>query len=194
MIHIENQWAENGRTMDGHFFHKNAHNGAFREHRGNLLIVRGMYIHSPVLGLSGQCDIVEFHKDNKGVPISGEEGIWIPYPVEYKRGHKKPDFCDAVQVCAQAMCLEEMYCCDIREGAIFYGESRRRQQVVIDDDLRNRVKEAAKEMHEMYLRGTTPKAKKRKACESCSLLDLCIPELDQTESVEDYLQTALRSG
>lgn len=194
LIHIENQWAENGKTMDGRFFHKNAHNGMMKERRGNLLIARGLYIHSRALGLTGQCDIVEFHQDPNGIQIQGEKDLWVPYPVEYKRGRKKYDICDEAQVCAQAMCLEEMYCCNLSEGAIFYGETRRRYVVPLNDSLRERVVDAVRSMHDLYRRGTTPKAHVRKGCQSCSLRDVCIPELQNSEQVSDYLTRLLREA
>lgn len=111
LIHIEAQWAENLRTVDGHLMHENVHNQEFRESRGDRLIVRGLAIHSARLGISGQCDMVEFRQDPAGVPLRGREGLWLPYPVEFKRGKPKEDDADELQLCAQAMCLEEMLCC-----------------------------------------------------------------------------------
>ena len=192
LIHIEKQWEENGLTMDGTFFHKNAHNAQSREKRGGILIARGAYIHSRKLGLSGQCDIVEFHRceegqDAEGVPIHDMDGLWKPYPIEYKRGRVKPTRCDEAQVCAQAMCLEEMYCCGIASGAIFYGENRRRYEVLFDEALRQQVRDAVREMHDLYRRGRTPGAKRQKGCSSCSMANLCMPTLSETETVEAYL-------
>lgn len=187
LIHIENQWAENAKTVDGEFFHKNAHNSISHEKRGNILITRGMYIHSRELGVSGQCDVVEYHRDNAGIQLPNENGKWVPLPVEYKRGHAKIDDSDKVQVCAQAMCLEEMYCCAIPMGAIFYGETRRRQDVNLTLELRQLVKTTLKKMHELYGRGKTPKARLKSGCRSCSLKEICVPELPTEESVESYI-------
>lgn len=194
LIHIENQWAENERTMDGNFFHKNAHNGLQRERRGNLLIVRSMYIHSRELGISGQCDIVEFHQAEQGVSLNDTDGLWIPYPIEYKRGHKKPDIYDEAQVCAQALCLEEMYLCNIPEGAVFYGEDRRRQRVEFSEELRGKIIETVHLMHELQKKGLTPKAHRKKGCDSCSLKDLCMPELEEAAPVDAYLKALVREG
>ena len=118
LIHIENQWAENFRTVDGSLMHTHVHDQAFRESRGDRLIVRGLAVHSSELGISGQCDVVEFHQNPEGVPFQGKEGLWLPYPVEYKRGRPKENNADELQLCAQAMCLEEMLCCTVSEGEI----------------------------------------------------------------------------
>ena len=128
LIHIENQWAENYRTIDGSILHQNAHDSQFRESRGDRVIIRGVSIHSSLLGVSGQCDVLEYHREDTGIPLAGKEGLWQPYPVEYKRGSPREDTGDALQLCGQAMCLEEMLCCDIPEGALYYGEIRRRER------------------------------------------------------------------
>ena len=121
LIHLEQQWQENLRTVEGGLLHRRAHDEAARERRSDTLILRGLQVVSHQLGLSGQCDVVEFHATPKGVPLQGEEGLWQPYPVEYKRGKPKSHQADELQLCAQAMCLEEMLCCSIPEGALFYG-------------------------------------------------------------------------
>ena len=136
LIHLEQQWQENLRTVEGGLLHRRAHEGAARERRSDTLILRGLQVVSHQLGLSGQCDVVEFHAAPKGVPLQGEEGLWQPYPVEYKRGKPKSHQADELQLCAQAMCLEEMLCCDIPEGALFYGEPRRREPVAFTEELR----------------------------------------------------------
>lgn len=187
LIHIEGQWQENEKTIDGELFHKNAHNDSMREKRGNTIIERGIYIHSRALGLTGQCDIVEFHKTDKGITLFGEDGLWMPYPIEYKRGHEKPDESDKAQLCAQAMSLEEMYVCHISQGAIYYGERRHRMEVEFSSSLRSLVTKSVMEMHDLFSKGRTPKVKTRKNCRSCSLYDICVPEISQIESVNDYL-------
>ena len=192
LIHIENKWQENERTVDGRFFHENAHNSLSNEKRGDIIISRGMYIHSRKLGLTGQCDIVEFYKSKDGVGIYGYEDLWLPYPVEYKRGRKKPDITDCVQVCAQAMCLEEMYCCSIREGAIFYGENCRRQIVDINEEIREKVTVAVNEMHALYKKGHTPRVKRKKVCEACSLEEQCMPQIMDKESVSKYINRMVK--
>ena len=191
LIHIEQQWAENVRTVEGNFLHERAHNEQLRESRGDLLIARGLRVQSLTLGLTGQCDVVEFHADPAGVSIHGEDGLWRPFPVEYKRGHPKAHHADELQLCAQAMCLEEMLCCSISEGALFYGEPRRRTPVLFSSELRQQVAAFADEMHQYYRRGHTPKARPGRFCNACSLKDLCLPQLTRRGAVSGYLRKAV---
>ena len=191
LIHVENQWQENLRTTEGHLLHQRAHDGTQRERRGDTLILRGLPIVSYTLGLSGQCDIVEFHLTPEGIPLRGEEGLWLPYPVEYKRGKPKEHRADELQLCAQAMCLEEMLCCEIPQAALFYGEPRRRMAVVLSQELRQTVRDFSGEMHQYAQRGYTPKAKPGKFCSACSLKDLCLPQLTRRGAVSGYLKNAL---
>ena len=191
LIHIENQWAENFRTADGHLMHERVHDQEFRESRGDRLTVRGLAIHSAQLGISGQCDAVEFYRDPDGIPLRDREGLWQPYPVEYKRGKPKEDNADELQLCAQAMCLEEMLCCTVPEGALYYGEPRRRTVVLFTPELRQQVRDSLTEMHQLYQRRYTPKVKPSKACSACSLKDLCLPKLMSRKKVADYLSAAM---
>lgn len=193
MIHIENQWAENEKTVDGKFLHRNAHNPVKREKRGDVLTVAGLYIHSYRLGISGQCDIVEFHADPNGIELHGENGRWIPYPVEYKRGREKGNSCDEAQLCAQGICLEEMYCCHLDKGALYYGEVRRREEVLFSENLRQMVTNQLMEMHKLYQQGRTPAVHMQNGCRSCSLIDICIPKLEKQESVSAYIQRMKRT-
>lgn len=194
LIHIEAQWAENYRTVDGNLMHEHVHDQEARESRGNLLIVRGLAVHSARLGVSGQCDAVEFHSSPEGISLAGREGLWLPYPVEYKRGKPKEHDADALQLCGQAMCLEEMLCCAIPEGALFYGEPRRRTVVEFTAQLRQQVSDYLSEMHELYRRQYTPKVKPTKACNACSLKDLCLPKLSGRKKVADYLAGAMEES
>ena len=193
LIHIENQWAENYRTADGRILHENAHNSEFSEQRGDRLITRDMRVFSATLGVSGACDILEFHRGSTGIPLKGKTGLWQPYPVEYKRGKPKQDTEDALQLCGQAICLEEMLCCEIPVGALYYGEIRRRTEVLFTPDLRLEVQKLLTEMHALYDRGHTPKVKPTKACNACSLKELCLPKLMRSKSVETYLHRTMES-
>ena len=188
LIHMEQQWAENVRTTDGRILHEKAHDSSIREKRGDLIITRDMSIHSALLGVSGKCDVVEFHRGETGIPLPGQEGLWQPYPVEYKRGSPKITDADRLQLCAQAMCLEEMLCCEIPEAALYYGEIRRREIVDLDPDMREKVRALLTEMHELYQRHHTPKVKPSKGCNACSLKELCLPKLMKKRSVTDYLR------
>jgi CRISPR-associated exonuclease Cas4 len=194
LIHVENQWEENLRTADGRVMHKNAHDPTFHTLRGDILTVRAIKIHSPKLGISGECDVVEFRRSENGVNIPFSEGKWLPYPVEYKRGAPKPQPWDEAQLCAQAMCLEEMLCCDVPLGALYYGETRHRVEVAISPELRKLVTDTVKEMHELYNKGYTPKAKRTKACNACSLNNICLPGLGKSPSVDEYMKKALNGG
>jgi CRISPR-associated exonuclease Cas4 len=190
LIHIERVWTENARTADGRVMHERAHSGA-SELRGDTLTVRSLKISSHTLGLSGECDIVEFHRGDGGVPLSGREGLWHAYPVEYKRGKTKLNDCDRMQLCAQAMCLEEMLRCDVPEGALFYGEPRRRELVAFTSALRAEVTQAACEMREMFDRRHTPSVKTSAKCKACSISGECLPVLMKKRSVDEYLRGAL---
>lgn len=194
LIHIEQQWKENLRTVEGDLFHRRAHDEQARERRGDFLILRGLSVVSPSLGISGKCDVVEFHADPKGVPLHGEEGLWLPFPVEYKRGRPKAHQADELQLCAQAMCLEEMLCCEIPDGALFYGETRRRVRVPFTPDLREEVRTDAAQMHDLYRRGRTPQVKPTKSCSACSLKDLCLPRLSRAGSVQAYLRANMENA
>ena len=191
LIHIEQQWAENLRTVEGSLLHERAHDRDFSESLRDLYVVRGLRVFSSTLGVSGECDVVEFHRDPDGVKLAEKEGLWLPYPIEYKRGVQKEGDCDALQLCGQAMCLEEMLCCDIPEGALYYGQTRRRQVVPFTDELREEVRTALTEMHALYKRGYTPKVKPSKSCNACSMKELCLPVLCKNKSAAAYLRSGM---
>ena len=191
LIHIEQQWKENLRTVEGDLFHRRAHDEQARERRGDVLILRGLSVASSALGLSGKCDVVEFHADPGGVSLRGEEGLWTPFPIEYKRGAPKSHQADELQLCAQAMCLEEMLCCAVPEGAIFYGETRRRTTIAFTPALRQQVCAMVEEMHQLRRRGHTPKVRPSKGCSACSLKELCLPALMKGKDVDVYLRRAM---
>lgn len=191
LIHIEQQWAENYQTTAGALMHKKAHDETSVERREDLLIMRGLRIASPELGLSGQCDVVEFRQDQKGIGLSGYDGTWRVEPVEYKRGTAKEGCEDEVQLCAQAMCLEEMFLTEIPKGYLYYGENKRRTEVAFDEALRSQVRELCKEMHSLYQKGRTPRVKTSKKCRSCSLKDICLPKLNKDLNVERYIRSRL---
>lgn len=194
LIHIEQQWSENLRTVEGKIFHQRAHDGAQRESRGDLRIVRDLHIHSCELGISGSCDVVEFRRSAIGIPLNGTDGLWQVYPVEYKRGAPKPTDVDRLQLCAQAMCLEEMLCCEIGEAALFYGETRHREIVTLDAGLREQVRSMFAEMHELCRRSHTPKVKPGRGCSACSLREICLPKLAKVRSVKSYLQKSMEDA
>ncbi|MCI5648976.1 MAG: CRISPR-associated protein Cas4 [Fusicatenibacter sp.] len=191
LIHIEQQWEENYRTVDGNMMHKHAHDDNFHEKRGDLLIVRGMAVSSPILGISGECDIVEFKRDDQGVPLHGQEGNYSVTPVEYKRGSPKADESDKLQLTAQAMCLEDMLCCEVPAGYLYYGETKHRVRIELTEELRAQTRNMLAEMHEMFQKGYTPKAKRTKSCNACSLKNICLPVLGGKKSASAYINMHL---
>ena len=192
LIHVENQWQENYHTMDGMLMHKNAHDPFFSEKRGDVIIKRSVSVSSRELGISGECDVVEYHAAPEGISLAGYPGTWLPFPIEYKRGKPGTTDGNALQLCAQAMCLEEMLCCQIPSGALYYGETRHREPVDFSPELRAQVKIYVKEMHEVFARGATPRVKPHKGCRTCSLQDLCLPKLMKRKSVSIYVEEALK--
>lgn len=187
LIHIEQCWQENLRTVEGEYLHDRAHDPYFTEKRGDVVTSRGMPVFSRTLGINGVCDIVEFQQSPRGVSIFGRDGLWLPTPVEYKHGSPKENDCDALQLCAQAMCLEEMLGCTVKEGCLFYGETNHRMKIKLDDELREKVKTMLLEMHTLYQRRYTPKVQPTKSCKACSLAELCMPKLCKNKSAARYI-------
>lgn len=186
LIHIEQMWDENLFTAEGRIMHEKVHEEG-NESRGAVRIARGVPLRSLRLGLVGVADVVEFHKIGKGV--------WQPFPVEYKRGKPKPDHCDAVQLCAQAMCLEEMLSVAVPQGALFYGKTRRRTDVAFDEKLRRETEQTAQAARNLIVAGVTPPPVYAKRCESCSLIGDCMPKkIEKRLSVKRYLARMTESG
>ena len=191
LIHIEQKWEDNLRTVEGNILHEHAHDEKKSEKRGGVITTRGMPIKSALLGLSGACDVVEFHEDESGVSLFGRKGKFLPLPVEYKRGHSKATDADRLQLCAQAICLEEMLLCDVASGCLYYGETKRREVVEFSHELRERVYNMAEEMHAYFSRRYTPKVKTGSFCKACSLQDVCLPKLNGSKTVAEYLGNKL---
>ena len=179
LIHVERQWQENVLTVEGKLLHKHADDPYFTETRNGVITTRSVPIASYRLGLAGVCDVVEFTKSPDGVQLPGRDGLYLPAPVEYKRGREKRDPCDEVQLCAQAICLEEMLAVTIPVGYMYYGETRHRVAVELTAELRELVRDMSEEMHAYFQRGYTPRVKPSKACRSCSLVDICLPVLQE---------------
>lgn len=176
LIHLEQMWSENRFTAEGRNMHDRVHElGA--DSRGDIRIVRGLRLRSLQLGLTGVADVVEFHRSENGTEVPGIKGRWSVFPVEYKRGKPKSNGCDRIQLCAQALCLEELLECKIAGGALFYGSSKRRQAVAFDDGLRENTVQAAVDLHRLINAGVTPPAIYGKKCKQCSLLNECMPQL-----------------
>lgn len=191
LIHIEQQWSENYHTAVGELMHKKAHDPYITEKRKDVLIVRALPIASRKLGAVGECDIVEFHKCDDGVSLRGHHGLYSIYPIEYKKGKPKVSEEDKLQLVVQTMALEEMFSTQIEEGAIYYGETRRREVVQVSQELRDMATKMFEEMHDYFKRGYTPKVKQSKSCNSCSLKDICLPRLNKAGSVKNYISQML---
>lgn len=186
LIHVEGQWAENRLTAEGNVTHERVHGGGGRTAPG-MRTAFALHLRSLALGLSGRADAVEFHQPpEQGAP-------WTPFPVEHKRGRPKQGDADRVQLCAQALCLEEMLDVAVPAGALFYGQTRRRQDVDFDAGLRARTTAAARRFHELVDTGRTPPADYApEKCDGCSLLPLCQPKAaGRGRSVRRYLAGAL---
>lgn len=194
LVHLEQTWRENALTAEGRVAHERV-DAAHGVSRANVRVTRGLPLRSLTLGLVGRADVVEFHRtvdDEAGILIPGLDGRWKPYPVEYKRGKAEWTKPYRVQLCGQALCLEEMLSVEIPRGALFYARMRRREEVVFDPDLRRATVEAARRFHEIMARGETPTAYRAPKCRSCSLLAVCLPPRRQRESVSRYLSSAIR--
>lgn len=176
LIHLEGLWDENRLTAEGHILHDRAHEGA-TETRGDVRTARGLRLRSLRLGITGVADVVEFHRvEDDGISLAGVAGLWSPVIVEYKRGKPKIGREDEVQLCAQALCLEEMLKVSIQSSVLFYGQPRRRYEVVFTEQLRKDTESLASRLHELNDAGITPLAEYSKKCKSCSLLNLCLPK------------------
>src|SRR5271166_6896229 len=185
LIHLEQQWVESRLTAEGRLMHEHAHEQK-EEWREGVRVSRGLAVRSLRLGLAGIADVVEFRSEPQG------QGPPRPFPVEYKRGRPKPDRCDEVQLCAQALCLEEMTGVDVPSGAIFYGQPRRRTAVNFDSNLRAETEMLAERMHALYATRATPPAQYAPKCDRCSLLEICLPATaGEGRSVARYLKNAL---
>ncbi|MDZ4722650.1 MAG: CRISPR-associated protein Cas4 [candidate division Zixibacteria bacterium] len=215
LIYIENIWAENRLTSEGAQLHQHAHEPDSETRHGGqahpVHITRSLRVHSFQHGLSGICDVVEFHLSEASsqqtssndsasesvpqtdmispprvatstdlppaIPLDNLSGLWRPFPIEYKRGKPKFDHCDEVQLCAQAICIEEMLGVSVPNGAIFYGQTRHRHAVSFTPALRQVTEQTAARVHELTAIGKTPPPVYEKKCRSCSLIDICMPKV-----------------
>lgn len=193
LIHIEQQWSDNYFTVDGELKHQRTDNSDIHERRRNVVTVRSMPVKSHTMCITGKCDVVEFKKVESGssIYIPQYEGNYDVTPVEYKRGKSKDDISDILQLLAQAYCLEEMLATQIDKGYLFYFETRRREEVKFTQELREKLAEIIKEMHSYMDRGYTPKVRTGYKCKTCSLKDVCLPELNKNKKVTQYIQGRL---
>lgn len=197
LIHIEQQWQENSLTVEGEHLHEHADSPFENDTRKEVRTTRGVALSSTRLGLRGIADVVQYVRDdnlpgNESVSLVDRKGKWKIVPVEYKHGKPKPNDVDKVQLCAQGICLEEMFNIDINEGYIYYKIIRRREQVIFDADLRKRVEYLAKRMHQMFRTRNVPKPVEEIYCKSCSLFEICQPSWNKVEEdVSRYISRNL---
>ena len=194
LIHIEQQWKENALTAEGRIMHQRADDPFFTETRNGVITARSVPIASYRLGLSGVCDVVEFTSSPEGVKLPGRDGLYLAAPVEYKHGKPMEKPADKAQLCAQALCLEEMLSVAIPTGYLYYGEIRHRVAVDLTAELRGLVRDMSEEMHAYFARGYTPRVKTSKACRSCSLADVCLPNLQvKVMPASKYIKQAIET-
>jgi len=196
LIHVEQQWAENVHTVRGDIFHDKVHNPTILESRKNIFISRSLPVISYKLGFYGIIDAVEFVKDPKGCYISAKKSNFRLYPVEYKVGKPKLNRCDAVQIGVQALCLEEMFQTEIKQGYLYYGKTRHREQIEISEDLRKEIQQVSIEMHQL-MNGERDSDKPvfHTVCRNCSMYNICLPQLHKTYlSVNKYIQISISNG
>ena len=190
LIHVEQVWLENRLTAEGRIMHERVHEAGMVS-RGDIRVEYSMPLRSLSLGLIPKADVVEFHRRSE-YPQGGNDK-WQPFPVEYKHGKPKKDDSDKVQLCAQAICLEEMLEVEVPEGALFYGKTRRRQDVLFDNELRALTKETAKRFHDLVEKGKTPPPVYTKRCDNCSVYEICLPgAVGKGILIKDYFSEALR--
>jgi len=196
MIHIENQWEENLRTVEGDIMHKRAHEGPVLESRGDTLFSREMHVKSKELGITGICDVIEFNSVDcesvDTVRLQNKKGFYTITPIEYKKGKPKITDADRLQLIAQVICLEEMFCTKIDVGYMFYGETKHREKIIATEEMRSMVREIVKEMHKLFDSKVTPKVKPSKSCNACSLKDICLPKLMNIKTVRQYMDDAIK--
>jgi CRISPR-associated exonuclease Cas4 len=194
LVHLERQWQENTSTVEGALLHERAHS-AEMESRPGVLIRRTLPLRSLQLGVSGQADVAEFHPcaaGEQGIAMPRRKGLWRPLPIEYKRSRDSHgEWAYRIQLCAQAICLEEMLAVPVPEGAVFDGKCKRRERVVFDDELRQRVASLATHMHELFAAGRTPPPVYSKKCEGCSMKTVCAPQSVEHGRVRQYVQQSV---
>lgn len=191
LIELDGEWKENILTVTGSILHEKVHQ-INREIRSKSITVRGMRIKSDEYQIQGQCDAVEYIPDDSGIYIPAYKGKFLVYPVEYKKGKSKTDNSDRLQLTAQSVCLEEMLCCEIPKAYLFYFETRRREEVIISDELRRELKEMLRQMLHYRNRNYIPKVKIKPRCRSCSLNEKCLPQLFSLEEASAYMRRRLK--
>lgn len=191
LIEIDGEWKENILTVTGSILHEKVHQSN-RDVRSKSITVRGMRVKSDEYQIQGQCDAVEYIPDESGIYLPAYKGVYSVYPVEYKKGKSKADNSDRLQLTAQVVCLEEMLCTHISKAYLFYFETRRREEVRVSDELRRELKEMVSQMKHYRNRRHIPEVKIKPRCRSCSLNEVCLPELTRLEDASVYMKRRLK--
>ena len=195
LIHVERQWEDNQRTVEGQSIHARANDPFISDTRGEIIISRAYPLISYRLGFYGIADVIEYVRASEGISLPGRDGYWKVYPVEYKRGRPKIDERDEVQLCAQVMCLEEMLHTRINAAYFYYHDIRRRAHLIITKELRDLVISLSDEMHSLFSKGYTPPATTSQNCKACSLVEICVPKLTlKSTSVDIYLKQHVKEA
>jgi len=195
LIHIERQWKENLLTVEGKQLHERVDNPYEKEKRCDLIISRSMPLISHKMGIQGVADVVEFERTtkDKGMVMEGHSGLWLPYPIEYKRGNPKVDRSDEAQLTLQVLCIEEMLETSIEKAYIYYHQKRRRTKVKINNEMREWTVSMVEEMNNLFERGITPPAEKSKKCSNCSMKEICSPRLTKKyRPVKNYINDMMK--
>lgn len=175
LIHLEQVWQENYLTAHGRQLHERVDSGE-PETRKGVRFERGVVVTAPILGLTGKLDLLEHHK------VSDQF-----VPVEYKRGKPKANDIDKVQLCAQAMCIEEMLTVEVKQGALWYWQTRKRIEIELDTNLRGQTKDLIAQVQQLFINGRTPAPTIGKHCKACSLIDICQPNLTEHDASKSYI-------
>ncbi|EOC5886003.1 CRISPR-associated protein Cas4 [Vibrio vulnificus] len=175
LIHLEQVWQENYLTAHGRQLHERVDSGEPETRKGKRF-ERGVVVTAPQLGITGKLDLLEYHK-------LGNQFV----PVEYKRGKPKASDIDKVQLCAQALCIEEMLSVEVVNGALWYWQTRKRIEVKFDNPLRVQTKALIAQLQQLFANGKTPPPTKGKHCKACSLIEICQPDLTQNDGSSGYV-------
>lgn len=190
LIHLDQEWAENFLTAEGRVMHERVDSG-YQEFRRGVRQYSGLHIRNLELGLYGRMDVLEVEETDGpsiDIPWINLSGNWKLRPVEFKHGKPKNHDADLIQLCAQALCIEEMTGIPITEGSIYYCEIRRRTEYSFSEDIRSRTIELTNEAHSLIKSGKLPTAEKNHNCKSCSLIEFCQPRVNQSARMEKYYQ------
>ncbi|MCX7718207.1 MAG: CRISPR-associated protein Cas4 [Candidatus Sumerlaeaceae bacterium] len=200
LIYVEQVWEDNRLTAEGRVLHEVV-DGSGYETRHGIRTARSLPLRSLRLGLVGRADVVEFHcvgppeavcEHSGALGFRLPAGRWEAYPIEFKRGRPKRDVCDEVQLCAQALCIEEMLGVTVPKGALFYGQTRHRTEVVFSLDLRKKTEALTERLHALWQECRTPPPVPEPKCRNCSLVDICMPSaLGRPRRVRDYIKRAI---